>query len=283
MNLETDTMTPTERALAVLNHEVPDRVPIYLMGMPAYGGFFQEFLEREEDPELGFEEFTREPNNLKITPFGDQTIPYFFGQEFLNVRADIEGRFTKWVDADGNFVDHWDPRTQGTGRQVTYYGRLEGVKVLPNGHLYTWYLGGWLDTREKVLAWFDEHGWPHEHRVSRLDLARVRETRAKFGRDFALTFSIGGAGIYEKGWFMMGQAHFFYYSRKDPEFLLRVIDSLKQMQLNLVDELKRARPEIFWCSDDMGAGRGWWLRGWSGPRLPQRQGGQRRRHAGRHS
>ncbi len=252
MRLDTDTMTAQDRVLAVVNHEQPDRVPTYLMGMPAYADFYQEFLAREDDPTLGFEAFTEDPANLKFTPLGDLTVPYFFGQECVGMRADIKGQFNQWIDKDGNFVDHWDVHEQGPGRQVTYYGRLEGVESLPNGSLYTWYIDGWLKRKEDLIAWFDQYGWPHEHDILGIDVGVADKFRSRWGKDFSLHFNIGGAGLYEKSWFMMGQARFMYYARKDPEFLLRVINSVKQMQLNLVDDLKRAKPEIIYCSDDMG-------------------------------
>lgn len=254
MKLDNDQMGATERVWTAVNLEEPDRVPIYLMGMPAYADFYQEFLRREEDDALGFSEFTEVPGNLKFTPLGDLTVPYFFGQEVAHCRVDVEGRFTKPVDEEGRVVEDGKPPALAgeEGLQVTYYGRLEGVKRLPNGHLYTWYVDGFLKTKQAVIDWFDRWGWPHEKPVSRLDLKAAAEFRSRFGDDFALVHSIGGAGLYEKAWFMMGQARFLYYARKDPEFVERVVDSLKQMQLNVVDELKRDEPKIFWCADDMG-------------------------------
>lgn len=248
--LDTDTMGATERVLATINHEEPDRVPIYLMGMPDYSDFYQEFLRRESDPRLGFEAWTTDDANLKFTPFGDLTMPYFFGQECAHASVDIQGRFKKWIDAEGQFIPQPEDATEK--RQVTYYGRLEGVKTLDNGLSYTWYLGGWLDRKEKLVAWFNEYGWPHEHKVRALDLQAYEAFQRDWSDQFCLHLAIGGAGLYEKTWFMMGQARFVYYARRDPAFLLRVINSIKQMQLNLIEEIKRARPAIVWCADDLG-------------------------------
>lgn len=252
MRLDTDTMTATERVLAEVNHEEPDRVPIFLMGMPDYSDFFQEFLRRQEDPAVGFDAFTDDNANIKLTPFGDLTIPYFFGHECASRGIDIEGQFRKWLDDAGNLHDGALPAGFKESRQVTYMGRLEGVKILPNGHQYTWYMGGWLDTKDKLLAWFDEHGWPHEHKPSRADAISYKDMQAKWSRDFCVFAALGNAGLYERTWFMMGQSRFLYYTRKDPEFIMKVISSLKQMCFNIIDEIKQLHPPIVWMADDLG-------------------------------
>ncbi|HMF29954.1 MAG TPA: uroporphyrinogen decarboxylase family protein [Candidatus Lokiarchaeia archaeon] len=251
MRLDTDTMTATERVLTAVNREEPDRVPIFLMGMPIYSDFYQEFLRRQEDPTLGFEAFTENDENVKITPFGDLTVPYFFGHEVAQRGIDIEGQFTRRVDAEGNFIED-APQGEPESRQVTYFGRLEGVKVLPNGENYTWYIKGFLDNKEKLLNWFDTYGWPHEHKISSLDVHLFQEMQEKFGRDFCVMAHVGNAGFYERTWFMMGQARFVYYTRKDPELVMRVINSIKDASLNMVDELKPVKPNLIWVADDLG-------------------------------
>jgi hypothetical protein len=251
MRLDSDTMTATERVLAAVNHEEPDRVPTFLMGMPQYGDFFQEFLRRESDPAFGWEAFTEVDANLKLTPFGDLTMPYFFGHECAQRGIDLEGQFKLWVKPDGTLVEGKD-NDQREGEQVTYFGRHEGVKLLPNGMPYTWYIGGWLDTKEKLLAWFDRYGWPHEHKVTSVDVQAFREFQVKWSKDFCAFASIGNAGFYERTWFMMGQSRFLYYSRKDPEFVLRVVNSIKDSSLKMVDALKPVHPPIIWCADDLG-------------------------------
>src|SRR5271157_2186495 len=185
MRLDTDTMTATERVLTAVNREEPDRVPIFLMGMPIYSDFYQEFLRRQEDPTLGFEAFTENDENVKITPFGDLTVPYFFGHEVAQRGIDIEGQFTRRVDAEGNFIED-APQGEPESRQVTYFGRLEGVKVLPNGENYTWYIKGFLDNKEKLLNWFDTYGWPHEHKISSLTCTFSKKCKKNSEETFAL-------------------------------------------------------------------------------------------------
>ncbi|HMF31905.1 MAG TPA: hypothetical protein VKK79_10840, partial [Candidatus Lokiarchaeia archaeon] len=68
MRLETDTMGQKERLETVLNHQEPDRLPFYLMGMPDYGDFFQEFLSREEEL---LDPWTEDDQNVVLTPCGD--------------------------------------------------------------------------------------------------------------------------------------------------------------------------------------------------------------------
>lgn len=241
-------MNCTQRIRSILNHEIPDRVPIYLMGFPEYGDFFQEFLSSYQKL---FEKWTDDEKNIIITPFGDFTTQYFFGHEMIVKGTDIDVDFFKWINEKGEFIEEPAPNVEPK-LKVTYWGRLNGVKTLKNGYKYEWYLDGYLKKKEDLLAWFDRYGWPHEHKVKPFNLNAYNEFKANWGDKLYAALGIGGSGLYEKTWFMMGQDRFGYYARKDPEFLMKIINSIKQMNLNIIKELKQAKPELMYCSDDLG-------------------------------
>ena len=75
MILDTDTMNATERALAIIHREEPDRVSTYLMGIPPYSKCHKEYKELERSK-------TSHPKiKTMITPLGNFTMPYFFGTD----------------------------------------------------------------------------------------------------------------------------------------------------------------------------------------------------------
>jgi uroporphyrinogen decarboxylase len=115
-------------------------------------------------------------------------------------------------------------------------------------------VGGYLKTKEQIEKWFGEYGWPHELKIKPFDANSYNEFKANFGNKFYPGLGVGGSGIYEKVVFMMGQDRFGYIARKDPEFLLKVIKSIGDYQLNILKEYKkdRLKPEFFWTADDMG-------------------------------
>ena len=83
MKLDSDTMNATERCTAIIHHEEPDRLPIYLMGFPPYSKVFKEFRAKEN--ELFDSDYGGNDDNILLTPLGDFTMRYFFGGEVGDV------------------------------------------------------------------------------------------------------------------------------------------------------------------------------------------------------
>ncbi|NMC05178.1 MAG: hypothetical protein GYA24_08205, partial [Candidatus Lokiarchaeota archaeon] len=90
MKLDTDTMTATERFKAIINHEEPDRVSCYVMGIPPYSLCYKEFVEREQKGDL--ESFFDNDENIMITPMGDYTMKYFFGADVEMTGIGVQGK-----------------------------------------------------------------------------------------------------------------------------------------------------------------------------------------------
>ncbi|MHA1730743.1 MAG: hypothetical protein ACTSU5_02315, partial [Promethearchaeota archaeon] len=264
MKLETDTMTAVERVLACANHEEPDRLPIYLMAIPEYS---QTIKDLKEVPGV-WDDFVGNPDNRIDAPLKflaekpDRfSVRYFLGTELQNypVNLKVPSDFVPIkLGGDGNpvpsqAVHAGDPGTsRGEGLWVDYLGQVQGWKVLNGGFLYTWYVDGYLKTKEQVLAWYDEHGWPQDLGVDPLDVREFLSFNKKFGDRLYLVPQIGRMQLYEGSWPIMGQARWAYYSRKDPDFIHRIIDSRKEAQLKILDEISRVKPDLVMGGDDLG-------------------------------
>jgi len=74
----------------------------------------------------------------------------------------------------------------------------------------------------------------------------------QFGDRMYIIPQIGGVQLYESTWVIMGQSRWAYYCRKDPDYIHRLIESRKEVQLRILDELKRLKPQIIFGGDDMG-------------------------------
>lgn len=249
-------MTATERFLTTIDHEEPDRVPMHLMGVPPYSRTFQEWLAREEEL---MDEWTEDDYNVLITPLGDFTLRYFLGSELETWGVGIATGFAPLaLDDDGRPVDDLSVAAEllkrPEGRQVDYFGRVNGWRYLEGGHRYAWYVDGFLKTKQDVLDWYEEHGWPHEKPVNKLDVEALVETRRRFGDRACFVPQIGNCQLYESSWPVMGQSRWALYSRKDPEFVKRVIESRKLAQLKILDEIARLKPhvDVVFGGDDMG-------------------------------
>ena len=107
MKLDTDTMTATERFLCVIRHEEPDRIPIFLMGVPAYSKCH---IELTADNEKLLDEWTDNDEHVLLTPFGDLTTRSYFGAEVETHGIGISYNFVeKEVNEAGEIVGDYDP------------------------------------------------------------------------------------------------------------------------------------------------------------------------------
>ena len=99
MILDTDTMSANERFTKVINHEEPDRLPIYIMGIPDYSKVFIEIMA---DDERVLDEWTENDDNILFTPLGDMTIRYNLGAELEHKSIGIIADFTsKQINKEG--------------------------------------------------------------------------------------------------------------------------------------------------------------------------------------
>ncbi|MHA1372286.1 MAG: uroporphyrinogen decarboxylase family protein [Promethearchaeota archaeon] len=255
MKLETDTMDATERYRAILDGEEPDRVPIHLMGIPEYSTTMIQFIEREDEI-MENDPFFQDEANILITPLGDKTLPYYFGADDTSYSISIAKDFTLYLDDDSKIATEKDviAKLQGRrkGRYVNYKGRLNGWRILDSGHRYTWFIDGYLKTRRKIESWFEEHGWPHEQPLQKPDPHAVREFQKKHGDKLYLAGGIGGSGIFEDSWFMQGMDSFILNCVKEPDFMKKLINSILETRLKIVDALADYKPDVVWCSDDLG-------------------------------
>ena len=97
-------MNATERCTAIIHHEEPDRLPIYLMGFPPYSKVFKEFRAKEN--ELFDSDYGGNDDNILLTPLGDFTMRYFFGGEVEMCGVGmIYGVYNHALNEDGTISD----------------------------------------------------------------------------------------------------------------------------------------------------------------------------------
>lgn len=261
MKFDSDSMSAKERFEMVISHKDPDRIPIYLMGVPVYSRVHKELLKYHEKE---FEKFTDDDKNLLITSLGDFTTRYYFGSEVemetVGVRFDYMTQLvvpTKdgfELDRSGHTVEQ-RAKDLKIGEQyftVDYLGCVRGHVLLEGGDPYTWYVDGFLKTKEAVLNWYDTYGWPQDKPVNRADIDAFNSAVKNYSDRLAFVPQIGGMQLYESTWVIMGQSRWGYYYRKDPEFIKMLINSRKETQLKILDELLKLNPVAVFGGDDMG-------------------------------
>jgi uroporphyrinogen decarboxylase len=88
--------------------------------------------------------------------------------------------------------------------------------------------------------------------VQSLDVDAIRQFDTEFGDRMFLIPQIGYMQLYESCWPVMGQTRWAYYSQKDPDFIHQLIESRKQAQIQILDEIARLKPHIVFGGDDLG-------------------------------
>nr|MDO8118149.1 uroporphyrinogen decarboxylase family protein [Candidatus Sigynarchaeota archaeon] len=255
MILPTDTMGATERFETIIHGGVPDRIPIHMMGIPEYSTTHIQFLAKEEDL-VEHDPFFQDERNMLFTPLGDKTREFYFGAEDTVYSTGYDKEFEKLLDNDGKIITDPDIearyRKKPEGQFVNYKGRRNGWKMLETGHKYTWYIDGFLKRKEDIISWFDEHGWPHQLPMRKIDVMAVNEFRSRFGDRMFLNGGINRSGLFEETWFMMGMDAFARHCMTDPDLIHRVVNAALQADLNAVDLLKPLHFSCIYMSDDLG-------------------------------
>ncbi len=249
-------MGATERFEAILNRtELPDRIPIHLMGVPEYSLTRIEF-DKQEDELSDSDPFFADDRNMMFTPLGDRTLYYFLGGEDCQYSVGSSFEFEKVLDEQGRFITDVATiakyKARDEGQFVNYKGRRNGWKKLDTGHRYTWFIDGFLKKKEQIEAWYGEYGWPHEHYPKPVNRGLVQEFQADFGDRMFLCGHIDRSGLFEETWFMMGIDSFGYLCAKDGPFIDKIVDSILQQDLNAVEALKPLHFSCIYLSDDLG-------------------------------
>ncbi len=256
MILPDDSMNATERVEATINFQEPDRVPTYIMGIPPYSRCYKEYVEKEDEL-FGEGGWGDNDENILLTPLGDYTMKYYFGADVEMLGIGIHTDFSKKVlDEDDNIIEDTsiekELEKKDVVRYVDYFGKINGVKRLPSGERYNWYLEGYLKKKEDILDWYETYGWCADKNTSTAQVDAYKRFKKEFGDRLYLIPQIGGVQLYESLWVIMGQARFAYYCRKDPDLIKKLINDRKQAQLNILDELKKYDPMVVFGGDDMG-------------------------------
>nr|MDO8112201.1 uroporphyrinogen decarboxylase family protein [Candidatus Sigynarchaeota archaeon] len=200
--------------------------------------------------------FFQDDRNILLTSLGDKTFGYYFGGEDAGIGASPAYDFEKILDEHGTIITDDAKviayRNRPEGQLVNYKGRRNGWQILDTGHRYTWFIDGYLKKRVQIEGWFDQYGWPHEHKIEAVNGEYVREFQQKFGDRIFLTGHIGRSGLFEETWFMMGIDSFAYLCGTDPDFIAKIVDSNLQQDLQAVEMLKPMHLSCVFLADDMG-------------------------------
>jgi uroporphyrinogen decarboxylase len=229
-----------DRVLAVINHEVPDRLPIDLGGSPASG--INLYAYQRLKRHLGLPGPIRVQTERSMLAWPDDAILELFDVDLRLVVAHTPE----------------DSRERGFFDEAAYaveaeYTDIWGVvrRRPPRGHYYVVHAP--FEKDELSLADLDAHPWPSPTKTDVAGLRREAE-RLRRETDCALVVHVPGR-LFSLGQFMCGFANWLVQLKVNPEFCEALLDRGLAIQLAMAEETLKAvgdAVDILYLADDYG-------------------------------
>ncbi len=222
-----------DRVLAVLNHEVPDRLPVDLGGSPASG--INLYAYQRLKAHLGLPGPVRVQSERSLIAWPDEAVLERFDADLrLVVGTTAEDSASRGLfdaaayDVEAEYTDVW-----GVTRRRP-----------PRGHYYV--VRAPFDKEDLTLADLDAHPWPSSEET---DAARLRRET-----DCALVVHMPGR-LFSLGQFMCGFENWLIQLKANPEFCEALLDRALEIQLAMADKTLQAvgdAADILHLADDYG-------------------------------
>lgn len=225
-------MTSRERVRAVLNGEIPDRVPMDLWGTDSRltTEFYLNLAKH-----LNFEELGERIRPGSTSEYEDYRISDMIGSDFRHINIGKPDYYKSYKDENENIIDEW-----GVGRKV-----IDGYAML-NYH----------PLAEAQVEDLDSYPWPVIPDEGRIRGLKERAEDWYNNTDYAITATSATSGtIFELCQYLRGTEEFLMDFYMEPEFAQKLIEKVtdKLLELNLY-YLEPIAPYIEWLefSSDFG-------------------------------
>jgi uroporphyrinogen decarboxylase len=201
-------MKPRERVIAVLQHEVPDRVPVDL-GATAVSGIHRRANDALKAL-LGIEAHEPLQDLVQGLVVPDERILQRFGVDFRRVALrPSAAAVAAWPsDSDETYVDEWGIRR----RRTELYWEIVGFPL--------------ADAKVEDLP---HYPWPDPHDPARVAGLAEEARRLYEETDYALVADFLGGGIFEQALWMRGFERFMVDLVSDEPFATTLMDILLEL------------------------------------------------------
>lgn len=233
-------LTHRDRVLAVLSHEVPDRLPVDFGGCPASGINLYAYQRLKEY--LGLSGPVRVQAERSLLAWPDDAILERFDADLRLVVA--------YMAEDSGTRGLFD---EGAYDRTAEYTDAWGVvrRRPPRGHYYVTHAP--FEKDELGLADLDAHPWPSPQKIDSAGLRKEAE-RLRRETDCALVVHLPGR-IFSLGQFMCGFENWLVQLKINPEFCEALLDRTLEIQLAMAEDTLHAVGEnvdILYLADDYG-------------------------------
>ena len=203
-------MNSRERVRAVINREIPDRVPMDLWGCDSRMST-EQYLNVAKH--LGFEELGERIRPGSTSEYEDYRVSDAIGSDFRHINIKKPDYFKSYTDDNGNIIDEW-----GVGR------KLIGIHPSLTYH----------PLANATIEDLETYKWPDT-----TDLGRFRGLREQAkdwyeNTDFAITATpITSGTIFELCQYLRGIEEFFIDLYDEPEFAMKLVEKVTDTLISL--------------------------------------------------
>jgi uroporphyrinogen decarboxylase len=219
-------MNSRERVMAVLNHEIPDRVPVDL-GSTAVSGIHQRANEALKAL-LGIEADEPVHDMIQGLVVPDERILQRFGVDLRRValRTSSAAAAAWPSDSDNSYIDEWGMRRQRTELYWELVGHpLANAKVEDLRHY------PWPDPHDPCRV-SGTSATPSTGSGRWLSTSLAEEARRLYEEtDYALVADFLGGGIFEQALWMRGFERFMMDLVSDEPFATALLDTLLELYI----------------------------------------------------
>ena len=223
-------MNSRERVLRAINHEQPDRPPIFVTLTPQVADKLVEVLNIPKEPAFDSLLSPRMSHNGLLT---------MLGNDCAGIAACYPKNFPSKTEADGTIVNEW------------------GMKLKPFG-LYN-ELAAFPLSRVSTVKDLDSHEFPDPFAEGRFDAAK--ELMRKYSKDYAIVANLECL-FFEIAWYLVGLEKFLMDLLMEKKYTLALLDRILEINTKVGIQLIEMGADVIWAGDDFGTQKGMLMSPW---------------------
>ncbi len=213
-------MTPRQRVLKTLNHQQPDRPPVFVSVTPQIGHALNKKLDLHNEGLVS----SFFANRISFTEALLQ-----LGNDCICVASTWRKGFKPQKNEDGSVTDEWRIKWKSTGM----YDEMVGHPLAEVGS----------------VSDLDNYPFPDPEAKGRFDFAE--KVIGKYGNDYAI---IGEqeCTIFELSWYLVGLEKFMIDLAMRKNYIFELMDRVMEINLKQACRLVELGVDIIWTGDDVG-------------------------------
>jgi len=220
-------MTSKERVFKTVNHEQPDRPPVFATLTPQVATALEKHLGMPESPPF---------DSLLSTRISHMELLTRLGNDCVGVAACSPKNYPTRVEADGTIVNEWGMRFKDAG-------------------LYNEFCGFPLANIQSADE-LDDYPWPDPDAEGRFDAAQ--EAVNRYGKDYAIVGDLECA-MFETAWYLVGLEKFLMDLTMEKAYTYELLDRIAEINTRIGVKMIELGVDIIWAGDDFGTQKGMML------------------------